>query len=103
MKCARKELVKLLYILLPEEVNEGFFFKSLLKRKGKCDAFTLIHPRNTCGLQFASEEQKLTYKKLSINLTFEKKFRHADALRILGLLDNVGALLGNLGWLDYVI
>jgi len=38
-----------------------------------------------------------TFRKIS-----DQKFWYIDSLRTLGMLDDMVALLGNLGWMEYV-
>jgi len=44
----------------------------------------------------------LKYELLGTRKTSEQKYYHVESLRALGRVYDVGTLLGNLGWLDYV-
>ena len=70
--------------------------------KGTKDAYPLILPASTRGLQFVSDEQKSWYATLATRNTSEQKFFHADSLRSLGLLDDMLVLIGRLGWTEYI-
>ena len=70
--------------------------------KGTKDAFPLVLPASTRGLQFISGAQKSRYELLVTRYASEQKFFHADSLRTLGLLDDMLVLFGRLGWSDYI-
>ena len=44
----------------------------------------------------------MKYELLGTRKTSEQKYYHVESLRALGRVYDVGTLLGNLGWLDYV-
>lgn len=70
--------------------------------KGTKDAYPLILPASTRGLQFVNDEQKSRYELLVTRNTSEQKYFHADSLCSLGLLDDWLTLLVRLGWTEYI-
>ena len=70
--------------------------------KGTKDAFPLVLPASTRGLQFVSDDQKSRYELLATRHASEQKFFHADSLRTLRMLDDMLTLFGRLGWTDYI-
>lgn len=70
--------------------------------KGTKDAYPLILPASTRGLQFVSDEQKSRYELLSTRNTSEKKYFHADSLRSLAMLYDMLTLIGRLGCTEYI-
>jgi len=64
--------------------------------KGTKDAYLLILPTSTRGLNFASEEQKTHYEILTTRKTSDQKIFHADSLWNLGLLHDMMSLFRNL-------
>jgi len=59
-------------------------------------------PRSTRGLTFVNDKQRIKYDTLSTRKKSEQKFWHLDSLRHLRMLDDVVALLTNLGRMEYV-
>jgi len=70
--------------------------------KGTKDAYPLILPASTRGLQFVNDEQKSCYELLATRNTSEQKYFHANSLQSLGMLDDMLTLLGRLGWTEYI-
>jgi len=70
--------------------------------KGTKDAYPLILPASTRGLQFVSDEQMSRYAILATRNTSEQKFFHADSLHSLGMLDDMLTLISRLGWAEYI-
>ena len=69
---------------------------AIASAKGTKDAYLLILPASTRGLQFVNGEEKSRYELLAIRNTSEQKYFHADSLRSLGMLDDMLTLLGSL-------
>ena len=76
------------------------FCNAHIRSKGKNDVFPLILPPSTRGSYFANDEQNLKYEPLNTRNTSEQKYFHVESLRALRIVDDMGTLLGNLGWLD---
>ena len=81
------------------KVFKGFFLPQCTLKNQR---YKGILPSGTRAVIFANEEHKLKYKTLSLRRTSDQKFRRVDSLTILGMLDDVVALLRNLGWMEYI-
>jgi len=88
---------------LPKKYSKASLSSQAPSRtKGTKEAYPLILPLRTRGLTFVNEEQRLKYETLSARKTSKQKFCTIDSLGALGMLDDVAALLSNLGWMKYV-
>ena len=88
---------------LPKKSSRAFSSSNVpIWSKGKNDASRLILSPSTKGLHFVSDKQKLKYQLFITKKIAKQKYCHVESLRALGMEDDVGTVLENLGWLDYM-